>query len=89
MSRRGVNSSLQSSHPTPAGYQIIVHPVGQLDQETDFRFWTEVPALPACMSEGDSVDEAVGNTRTAIGRWLQETDCPSPGELVLHVNLAF
>ena len=35
-------------------YLIVVHP-----DELDGGFWTEVPALPGCGSQGETIDEAV------------------------------
>jgi len=29
-------------------------------------YWTEVPALPGCFSQGETVEEAIENTRDAI-----------------------
>ena len=34
-------------------------------------FWSEVPALPGCVSEGDSFDETMANIREAAERWLE------------------
>jgi predicted RNase H-like HicB family nuclease len=69
-------------------YHVIVHPVGQLDQEVEFQYWTEVPALPACTSEGDTVDEAVTNTLGSIQSWLRLTSGMSP-DVLADVELAF
>jgi predicted RNase H-like HicB family nuclease len=33
-------------------------------------FWAEVPALPGCVSQGESVDELRSNIREAIEGWL-------------------
>jgi predicted RNase H-like HicB family nuclease len=46
-------------------YIVIVH----RDLE-DGGFWTEVPALPGCGSQGETVDEAVATTRDAIDGFL-------------------
>lgn len=35
-----------------------------------------VPALPGCISEGDSVDEARANIREAIALYLEPDDDP-------------
>ena len=45
-------------------YRIVVHP----DESTGF--WTEVPALPGCGSQGETVDEAVEMTKDAIEGYL-------------------
>ena len=50
----------------------------------DGSFLVEVPALPGCMSDGDTYEEAVANAQTVIGEWI-ETACalgrPVPGSV--------
>jgi predicted RNase H-like HicB family nuclease len=41
-------------------------------------FWAEVPALPGCVSQGDTMDELVANVGEAIQAWL-ETEAPVEG----------
>jgi predicted RNase H-like HicB family nuclease len=45
-------------------YIIIVHP------DESGGFWTEVPALPGCGSQGDTVEEAVEMTKDAMEGYL-------------------
>lgn len=33
-------------------------------------YWAEVPALPGCITEGDTMDEVMGNLKDAIEGWL-------------------
>lgn len=33
-------------------------------------YWAEVPALPGCLSQGDSMDEIMTNIREAVEGWL-------------------
>jgi predicted RNase H-like HicB family nuclease len=33
-------------------------------------FWAEVPALPGCITEGDSIEEVTANLKDAIEGWL-------------------
>ena len=47
-------------------YLIIVHP-----DEDDGGFWTEVPALTGCGSQGAAVDEAVEMTKDAIRGFIE------------------
>ena len=53
-------------------------------------FWAEVPALPGCMSQGETLDETIANVREAILGWL-DADVPPPvpghGEQVLELAL--
>jgi len=41
-------------------YTVVVH-----DAE-EGGYWVEVPALPGCFSQGETLDEAVANVRKAI-----------------------
>jgi predicted RNase H-like HicB family nuclease len=43
------------------GYRVILHP----DTE-DGGFWVECPALPGCVSQGDTVEEALAMIKDAI-----------------------
>ncbi len=33
-------------------------------------FWAEVPALPGCMTQGDTKEELLANLREAVEGWL-------------------
>ena len=33
-------------------------------------YWAEVPALPGCVTQGDSMEEVTANLREAIAGWL-------------------
>jgi predicted RNase H-like HicB family nuclease len=33
-------------------------------------YWAEVPALPGCLTQGDTVEEVTSNLREAIEGWL-------------------
>lgn len=44
--------------------KAVVHP----DEEGGF--WVEVPALPGCVSEGETREEALANIREAAEGWL-------------------
>jgi antitoxin HicB len=47
-------------------YLIVLHP-----DAVDGGFWTEVPALPGCGSQGETVDEAVEMTKDAIQGFIE------------------
>ena len=34
-------------------------------------FWAEVPALPGCITEGDTMEEVLANLQDAIEGWLE------------------
>lgn len=33
-------------------------------------FWAEVPALPGCVTQGETMQEITGNLREAVEGWL-------------------
>ena len=43
-------------------YAVIIH------EDPDGGFWAEVPALPGCYSQGETVDELRHNIGEAIAR---------------------
>ena len=45
-------------------YTILVH------EAEDGGFWSEVPALPGCYSQGETIDETLRNTKEAIESYL-------------------
>jgi predicted RNase H-like HicB family nuclease len=49
-----------------------------LEQEADGGYVASVPALPGCVSQGDSRDEALANIREAIELYLD--DCRDAGD---------
>lgn len=51
-------------------------------------FWAEVPALPGCVSQGETIEEVVVNIREAIAGWLDaEVETSGAGEQVLELAL--
>jgi predicted RNase H-like HicB family nuclease len=46
-------------------YAVVIHP------EPSGGFWGEVPALPGCYSEGETVEELLRNIREAISGVLE------------------
>ena len=49
-----------------------------LEQESDGGFVVSVPALPGCVSQGDSREEALTNIREAIQLYID--DCRAAGD---------
>jgi predicted RNase H-like HicB family nuclease len=45
--------------------KIVVH------EAEEGGFWAEVPALPGCVSQGETMEELLANVREAIQAWLQ------------------
>ncbi len=48
--------------------KVMVHPA------EEGGFWAEVPALPGCVSEGQTLDEALVNVREAAQGWLEVSE---------------
>lgn len=39
--------------------------------EEDGRYWAEIPAMPGCLTEGDTLDEVRANIVEAAQGWLE------------------
>ena len=48
--------------------QALIHPA------EEGGFWAEVPALPGCVSEGETWNETLANIREAAEGWLEVSD---------------
>lgn len=56
------------------GYTIV------LERERDGGYVATVPALPGCVSQGDTRDEVIRNIREAIEAYIE--DCVEAGDPV-------
>lgn len=58
-----------------------------LEPSEDGGYTVYVPALPGCISEGDTIEEALQNIREAIELYLEPSEEPSvkDGQLVYEV----
>jgi predicted RNase H-like HicB family nuclease len=45
--------------------KAIIHPA------EEGGYWAEVPALPGCITEGDSMEEVMANLKDAIEGWIE------------------
>ncbi|MCC5664699.1 type II toxin-antitoxin system HicB family antitoxin [Nostoc sp. CHAB 5784] len=45
--------------------RAIIHPA------EEGGYWAEVPALPGCITEGDTIEEVMTNLKDAIEGWLE------------------
>ncbi|MEH2235682.1 type II toxin-antitoxin system HicB family antitoxin [Nostoc sp.] len=45
--------------------RAIIHPA------EEGGYWAEVPALPGCITEGDTTEEVIANLKDAIEGWLE------------------
>ena len=53
-------------------------------------YWAEVPALPGCVSQGETMDEVRTNVREAIEGWLlaeEDTAQAGAADRVLEVTV--
>lgn len=46
--------------------KVIIH------EAEEGGYWAEVPALPGCLSQGETMDEMIANIKEAIEGWLDE-----------------
>jgi len=53
-----------------------------LHEAQEGGFWAEVPALPGCVSQGETMDELLANVREAIQAWLATEPPVEAGEEV-------
>jgi predicted RNase H-like HicB family nuclease len=44
--------------------KVIVH------EAEEGGYWAEIPSLPGCVTEGDSMEELIANVREAAEGWL-------------------
>jgi predicted RNase H-like HicB family nuclease len=53
-------------------------------------FWAEIPALPGCLTQGETVAEVESNLREAIDLWLSvgdEKTAPGADDQVLEMTV--
>jgi len=68
-------------------YTVIVH------EAEEGGYWTEVPALPGAGSQGETLDEAIANTKESIEAVIEVMrengeEIPKPRDLVVKVTVA-
>jgi predicted RNase H-like HicB family nuclease len=68
-------------------YRVIVHPAGQLEPADGSRYWTEVPSLPSCLGDGDTIEQALDRTRAAIAAARGQAEAGSRAPTVKAVEL--
>ena len=64
-------------------YTILIH------QAEEGGFWSEVPALPGCYSQGETIDETLQNTKEAVEAHLlalKEDQVAAPIEESLFIG---
>lgn len=68
-------------------YSVVVH------EAEEGGFWVEVPALPGCYSQGESLEETLENVREAISLYLEVIkdegqNVPRDADVVYQVSVA-
>jgi predicted RNase H-like HicB family nuclease len=59
-------------------FKVVIH------EAEEGGFWAAVPALPGCVSEGDTMEEMLANIREAIECYLDVPDQPLPAKARLQ-----
>ena len=54
--------------------KLLVHPA------EEGGYWAEIPALPGCVSEGDTLDEVLENLREAAEGWVEVAADRTPSD---------
>ncbi|NEP29119.1 type II toxin-antitoxin system HicB family antitoxin [Moorena sp. SIO3I6] len=63
--------------------KVAIHPA------EEGGFWAEVPALPGCITEGDTMEEVLANLQDAIEGWLEVASnsyIPEPNSKIVEVT---
>ncbi len=68
-------------------YTVIAH------EADEGGYWTEVPGLPGAGSQGETLDEAIENTKESIRLVIgvmreQGQEIPAPNDVVVKVTVA-
>jgi predicted RNase H-like HicB family nuclease len=64
--------------------KAVIHPAAE------GGYWAEVPALPGCISEGDTIDEVIANIKDAIEGWLDvanERQMPQSPDQIVEISV--
>ena len=59
--------------------KAIVH------QAEEGGYWAEVPALPGCITEGDTIEELESNLKDAIEGWLEVANNNHANYIISHL----
>ncbi|MDP2935467.1 MAG: type II toxin-antitoxin system HicB family antitoxin [Dehalococcoidia bacterium] len=68
-------------------YSVVIH------KEEEGGYWVEVPALPGCYSQGETLEETLANAKEAIELYLEvlreeSQVVPKDDEVVFKVSVA-
>jgi predicted RNase H-like HicB family nuclease len=59
--------------------KAVIHPAAE------GGFWAEVPALPGCITEGDTLEEVTDNLKDAIEGWLEVANSRQMAQPTDHI----
>ena len=69
-----------SPYAMPMTLKALIH------KAEEGGFWAEVPALPGCVTQGETIEELRANIREAIEGWLSvEEPAQSDADQVIEV----
>ncbi len=61
-----IKPSLEGSTFTASGYTVLIHDT----EEDETGYWAEVPELPGCCTQGETLEELKENAEDAIEGFL-------------------
>ena len=72
------------SQPHLTMIEVVMYPpamiiTAHIHKAAEGGFWAEVPALPGCATQGETMEELQANLREAVQAWL-EAGTPEPAE---------
>lgn len=60
----------------------------QIEPVKEGGFWSRVPALPGCFSQGETIEETIVNTKEAIELYLEGVaDMPEESDSIMSVRI--
>lgn len=78
MTRR---SNRPKAHVKDVDFAVVLEP------DPDGGYAVSVPALPGCLSQGDTVEESLKHIKEAIEGYLELFGLPDPPIVVEHVHV--
>lgn len=54
----------------PISITVLAHVVAHIHPDAEGSYWAEVPALPGCVTQGDSPEEVRERLYAAVAGWL-------------------
>ncbi len=52
--------------------RVVIHP------SEEGGFWVEIPALPGCFTQGETMEEVIANVREAVACYLDVPEAAIP-----------